>query len=177
MSTAANRPTDDFSHCHISIINNFEQLCALGRADISDPVQPEIQATAKKLLSFYHDVVVKHHHEEEQELFNIVLDCASPGKELQKATQMITRLTKEHRQLEKAWESLEGDIKKLSTGSFALLDKAAAVALAEAYLLHARYEESFFLPLTADILKNTELEPLGLSLHNRHNINKAAGYI
>ncbi|RTE67686.1 hypothetical protein EH243_01690 [Amphritea opalescens] len=177
MTTTAAIPTDDFSQCHLSIIQHFEQLRQLGKTDIPDPVPSNIQTTAKNLVAFYHEVVLNHHHEEEQELFNIVMDCASPGDELHNASLMIKRLTGEHRSLEKEWKSLEPDLKKLAKGHPAKLDKNAALGMADHYLLHAKYEESFFLPLAAEILKNTDLESLGLSLHTRHNIDQTACYI
>ncbi|UTW04957.1 hemerythrin domain-containing protein [Amphritea atlantica] len=177
MSTQPHSPTDDFSQCHVSIIENFKQLRELGKSDIADPVQPEVQQSANKLLNFYHEVVLNHHHEEEQELFTIVMDCASPGEELQQSAAMVKRLTKEHRNLEKEWKKIEADLKKLAKGKFTRLDKDASVAMAEHYLLHAKYEETFFLPLSARILKNTDLESLGLSLHTRHNLHKTPGYI
>ncbi|WP_296058387.1 hemerythrin domain-containing protein [uncultured Amphritea sp.] len=177
MSTETSSPTDDFSQCHVTIIENFKQLRELAKSDITEPVQPEIQETANKLLNFYHEVVLNHHHEEEQELFNIVMDCASPGEELQQSTQMVKRLTQEHRNLEKEWKKIEADIKKLAKGKFAQLDRDASVAMAEHYLLHAKYEETYFLPLSARILRDTDLESLGLSLHTRHNLHKTPGYI
>lgn len=170
-------PTDDFSQCHISIIHHFENLRHLSKTDIPNPVSPAIQASARRLVDFYHEVVLNHHHEEEQELFNIVMDCASPGDELNAAARMIKRLTEEHRALEKEWKKIEGSMNKLAKGQFAQLDKEAAMGMADHYLLHAKYEESQFLPLAADILKNTDLESLGLSLHTRHNIDQTACYI
>ncbi|MDO6563449.1 hemerythrin domain-containing protein [Amphritea sp. 1_MG-2023] len=175
--TTSTPPTDDFSQCHIRILQNFEQLRALGKVDITNPVATDIQASAKKLLTFYHEVVLNHHHEEEQELFNIVMDCASPGEELHAASRMIKRLTDEHRALEQQWKNIEAPLKKLAQGRFAQMNNAAATALADSYLLHAKYEESHFLPLAATILKNTDLESLGLSLHTRHNIHQTAGYM
>ncbi|SEQ70479.1 Hemerythrin HHE cation binding domain-containing protein [Amphritea atlantica] len=177
MNTKPSSPTDDFSQCHISIIKNFEQLGKLGNSEITDPVQPETSQVAQKLITFFHEVVLNHHQEEEQELFNIVMDCASPGEELQQTSMMVKRLTEEHRNLEKEWKKIEPDLKKLAKGRFVELDRQAATGMSEHYLLHAKYEESFFLPLSAEILKNTDLESLGLSLHTRHNLHKTPGYI
>ncbi len=177
MSTELNNPVDDFSQCHVGIIENFERLRILGNTEISDPVQPEIKESAKKLVTFYKEVVLNHHHEEEQELFNMVLDCAKPGTEMASAKSMVDRLTHEHRNLEKQWKNIEADVKKLAKGKFSRLSKEATVSMAENYLAHANYEEQAFLPLSAEILKDAGLESLGISLHIRHNIHKIAGYI
>ncbi|WP_290702888.1 hemerythrin domain-containing protein [Amphritea sp.] len=177
MSTEMQSPVDDFSQCHVGIIQNFEALKVLGNSDISDPVQPEIQKSAKKLVQFYKEVVLNHHMEEEQELFNMVLDCAKPGAEQSEAKSMVDRLTKEHRNLEKQWKTIEADIKKLSKGKFSKLDKDASVSMAQNYLAHAHYEEQEFLPLSAVILKDTGLESLGFTLHTRHNVDKIPSYM
>ena len=177
MSTETESPVNDFSQCHVGIIQNFEALKALGTSDISDPVSPEIQTSAKRLVQFYKEVVLNHHQEEEQELFNVVLDCAKPGSELTQAKAMVERLTQEHRNLEKQWKGIEADVKKLAKGKFSKLDKDASVSMAENYLAHAHYEEDAFLPLSAEILKDTGLESLGITLHTRHDMQKISAYI
>lgn len=177
MSTQIQNPVDDFSQCHVGIIQNFEALKNLGNTIITDPVQSEVKESAKKLIQFYKEVVLNHHQEEEQELFNMVLDCAKPGAEQSEARTMVDRLTKEHRNLEKQWKAIESDVKKLSKGKLTKLDKEATVSMAENYLAHANFEEEEFLPLSAVILKDSGLESLGITLHIRHNLHKIAGYI
>lgn len=176
-SASNTSPTEDFSQCHVGIMKNFQQLKQLGECEISDPVQPDIQALADKLVRFYHDVVLTHHQEEEQELFTAVINCARPGDELNQAKAMVQRLTKEHRSLEKQWKKIEGDIKKLAKGKSVKLDKAATIKMAEHYLFHANYEEDEFLPLSSEILKDTGMSSLGLTLHMRHDSIKVPTYI
>ena len=177
MSTQMQSPVDDFSKCHVGIIQNFEALKNLANTVITDPVQADVKESAKKLLQFYKDVVLNHHQEEEQELFNLVLDCAKPGAEHSDAKNMVDRLTQEHRDLEKQWKLIEADVKKLARGKSASLNRDAAMNMAENYLAHANFEEQAFLPLSAEILKDTGLESLGITLHIRHNLHKVAGYI
>ena len=177
MSTQIQNPVDDFSQCHVGIIQNFEALKNLGNTIITDPVQSEVKESAKKLIQFYKEVVLNHHQEEEQELFNMVLDCAKPGAEQSEARTMVDRLTKEHRNLEKQWKTIESDVKKLSKGKLSKLNKEATISMAENYLAHANFEEEEFLPLSAVILKDSGLESLGITLHIRHNLHKIAGYI
>ena len=177
MTTENISPTDDFSQCHVSIIKNFTELKAFGEKQIDDPVSAEDQAQADKFVRFFKDVVLTHHQEEEHELFTVVIDCASPGDELQKARHMVERLTKEHRSLEKQWKKIEADMKKLAKGKAARLDQQATVRLAEVYLMHANYEEDEFLPLSADILKDTGMESLGLTLHMKHDSIRVPTYI
>jgi len=177
MSTEQQSPTQDFSDCHKSIIENFQNLKAFGEREISEPVSAEDRAQADKFVRFFSDVVLTHHQEEEQELFTVVIDCATPGEELQQSRAMVQRLTKEHRSLEKQWKKIEGDMKKLAKGKTSKLDARATVKLAEHYLMHANYEEEEFLPLSSEILKDTGMASLGLTLHMRHDSIKVPTYI
>lgn len=177
MMTTEDSPIEDYSQCHINIIKNFEALKEFGKKQITDPVSAEDSAAADKFVRFFKDVVLTHHHEEEQELFNVVIDCASPGNELTQAKAMVQRLTKEHRSLEKQWKNIEGDMKKLAKGKAASLDQNATLKLAEHYLLHANYEEDEFLPLSSEILKDTGMASLGLTLHMKHDSIKVPTYI
>lgn len=170
-------PTEDYSQCHVGIIKNFQSLKELGELEISDPVSPLQQAQAEKLVKFFKDVVLTHHKEEEQELFTVVIDCARPGEELKRAKELVARLTSEHRSLEKEWKAIEGDIKKLAKGKPVVLNKVATVLMAEHYLQHAEFEETEFLPLSAEILKDTGMAELGLTLHSRHDNIRIPGYI
>jgi hemerythrin-like domain-containing protein len=164
-----NDPLTDFSNCHVGIIKNFERLLALANTEIQSPVSKEVKQSAKKLHDFFRDVVLEHHAEEENELFTEVADSARDGsEESAKALSMIEQLTHEHRSLEAQWAAIEHDIKLLSKGKPASLNKEAAAKLAKEYLAHANFEELAFLPLSAELLGERGLSSLGLSLHMRH---------
>lgn len=177
MSNESDNPLDDFSGCHEGIIENFRQLQQLveltGQAEMSS----EIRQLANKLLTFFKEVVVEHHAEEEQELFTAVMDSALKGAEADQAKTCIDQLVAEHRQLESMWASIEPDIRRLSRGKVAKLDREQAQQLAQKYLAHAQFEEQFFLPLSARILSKNDLSALGLSLHMRHQDSSVSGYI
>ncbi|MDH5353437.1 MAG: hemerythrin domain-containing protein [Gammaproteobacteria bacterium] len=168
LSKSEESPLNEFSGCHEGIIQNFNQLKELVDLHEKTPGAEKIKPLAKKLLSFFDEVVIQHHSEEEQELFTIVMDCASKGEEADTARNYIKQLVAEHRQLEKMWKQIEGDIRRLSKGKRTSLDNDLALKLAKEYLEHAKFEEEYFLPLSAKILSKNDLSALGLSLHIRH---------
>lgn len=171
-------PLMDFSNCHVGIAKNFQRLRKLAATEIERPVQADVKDAAKRLLAFFQDVVLEHHSEEEQELFAEVTDSARRGgSDAARALAMIDQLVKEHRSLEAQWQAIEADIKLLSKGKPASLDKDAAAKLATDYLAHADFEEQEFLPLSAKILGERGLSSLGLSLHMRHSDVSIPNYI
>ncbi len=170
-------PLNEFSGCHESIIDNFQQLQhLLSMLDRTERID-KIKSMAGAQLWFFKEVVREHHIEEEQELFRAVMDSAGAGEEADQARKSIKRLMQEHRDLEAMWASIEGDIRRLSKGKAANLDHEVAEKLAHDYLDHAIYEEQYFLPLAAKILKKNDLSALGLSLHMRQQDVKIHGYI
>lgn len=164
-------PIAGFSKCHEGILHHLEALAGL-------PALIEPAARARELaamaLRFFRAAVYEHHQEEEGELFPAALDSATRGAERDQVQAITAQLTREHREIEAAYEQLEPSLKHLSKGQDAPLpagEVAARVsALVERYAEHARYEENEFLPLAERILgrNSNHMAALGLSLHMRH---------
>ena len=170
-------PLQDFSNCHIGIIEHFQRLRQLTDLLTSDPAGPEVRQLAAGMQKFFREAVLEHHADEEKELFPAVSRSAAAGVEAERATALITQLVAEHRQFEALWQQIEGNLKRLAKGKSAALDTALAEKLTQAYTAHARFEEQEFLPLAAKILSKNDQSALGLSLHMRHTPNKLPGYI
>lgn len=159
-------PLDAFSQCHAGILdhlNRFAELPAL-----LDPAA-RARDIAAKTLAFFRQAVLEHHAEEERELFPAVLDSAASPAERAHVKEIVDRLTREHRQIERAFSALEPALKKVAKGQDASLG-AEVGELVQAYRGHALYEEQVFLPLSQQILGRNanHLAALGISLHMRH---------
>ncbi len=102
-------------------------------------------------------------------MFPAVLSAAAEG-ELANVGAIVARLVTDHRELEGLWKQLEPSLKRVAKGQFGDLDVGSLERLVRQYALHARFEESDFLPLAKTILgRNSEkLAELGRSLHLRH---------
>lgn len=178
MSTVVDSPLMNFSGCHDGILKQLTQLAALPALSASATDLSAVQASAKQLIKFYHDVILKHHQEEEQELFIAVSTALHPDpQDLNDAKAQITRLTQEHRQIEAAWRELEPDLKRLAKGKLAQLDSAKVANLVEVYSNHALFEEAVFLPLSARLLDKNGMAALGMSLHMRQHTAFTPAYI
>lgn len=168
-------PIEDFSNCHLGIVQRLQQLAGLPA--LADAAR-QARRQATELLEFFQDVVENHHSDEERELFPAVLRVATPGTEADRARELVRQLTGEHRALEKKWAALRPQLKRIANGSDAELDAATVAALVADYQAHARLEEEAFLPLAMSILRreSNELAALGLSLHIRH-LKTVPGYV
>jgi hypothetical protein len=160
-------PVQGFSHCHEGILAVLGQLGEL-------PPLADAAAKARRIaettVQFFRDVVEVHHAEEEQELFPAVLRSAQPGAEHERVLGIVTRLTQEHRRVEKAWHDLEPAVRQVARGHDAALDPGRLAAFVAEYRGHASYEEAEFLPLCREILgrNGNHMAALGVSLHARH---------
>ena len=160
-------PLDTFSKCHVGIVQQLSELDKL-------PALLEAAAKARRiagdLVHFYKDVVREHHQEEERELFPAVLASATPGSERDVIHAIIVRLTREHREVEAAFEHLLPALKAAAKGQDAQLDVQRVESLVAAYWAHAAYEEESFLPMSQQILgrNGDHMAALGVSLHMRH---------
>lgn len=162
----ADQPLDEFSNCHGGIL---EKLDALDRLPALLEPAAEARRIAAESLEFFSSVVYDHHGEEERELFPAVLGSAAKGAERDQVQTLVDRLTREHRDVEAAWERLKPHLKAIAKGHDATLDTAALAQLVAHYKGHARFEEVAFLPLAKSILARNgdHMAALGVSLHMR----------
>jgi len=167
----ADNPVATFSQCHEGILQHLASLGGL-------PLLAEAAARARKVADdtgrFFRAAVYEHHKEEEGELFPAVLGSTKPGSEREQVQAIVAQLTREHREVEAAFEALEPSLTRIAKGQLPALgaaDLAREVgALVTRYEEHARYEENEFLPLAERILgrNGNHMAALGLSLHIRH---------
>lgn len=177
-SDAPDNPLTDFSGCHVGIIKTFTRLGELPRiAEVPEEAE-SVRKFANEIQIFFRDVVLSHHTDEENELFVAVRRVLD--KHLDQALKVsgyIGRLTEEHRHLERLWQIIEPDLKKMGKGKAVKLNSAVFKQLSEDYLAHADFEERCFLPLAEQLLSGNDLSALGMSLHIRHSEPLFRSYI
>lgn len=163
---------NDFSNCHVGIISHLSTL-----GGIPDLAKSAVQACkiADETVEFFKSAVFDHHAEEERDLFPTVLANALPGEERAMVQRMVNDLTKEHREIERLWASIESELAKLAKGRVTDVNETCIQRLVAQYTAHAEQEESNFLPRAKEILgrKDPKMAELSLALHTRHVIRAA----
>lgn len=174
--TSPRTPLADFSRCHLGILSQLETMTEL--PELLDAAR-RARTVAAQTVQLFDDSVLPHHQDEEKELFPSVLRSAAPGEEAACVQAMAERLTLEHRGIEAQWKALAPDMRSAARGKPVQLDLPAVERLMRDYLAHARYEESHFLPLAAQILgrNSNHLAALDLALHLRHAVVPLQPYV
>jgi hypothetical protein len=171
---APDTPLTSFTRCHLGIVTQLE-----GTARLPEMVDAANQArqVAQTTLDLFRRTIVPHHAEEEAELFPAVLQSANL-QERKAVRGMVERLTAEHREVENLWKRLEPSVRAAARGNRTEVDAEVMEELVRAFLRHARYEETVFLPLAERILgrNGNHMAALGLALHLRH-VPQVVGYI
>ena len=169
------RSLEAFSRCHDGIVEQLRTFSALPALVAAAERSRQVAAAT---LALFENGVLAHHGDEESELFPAVLRWAQPGAEQEKVKALTRRLVQEHREIENLWKRSRAAVAEIARGKLAGLEKGATMRLVQAYIAHARFEESEFLPLAEEILgrDSAHMAALGMSLHMRHAPH-IAGYI
>lgn len=164
------------SHQHI-----FKGLLELRRVPDLAEALAQARATAAATLALFDGDVVSHHADEEEELFVAVLRSARGTEDEAMADQLVSRLTAEHRRIERLWKELRPAMRAVASGQASGHPGFAAgvETLSRAYFDHACLEEESFLPLADRVLARNpnHLAALDLSLHMRHAPLPHLGYV
>lgn len=171
-------PLNEFSRSHAGILIRLEQLRDLPRrAQGSAADRQALRDSAQALVTFFRDAVIEHHAEEEQALFPAVERSAVAGDEASLVASLAARLTREHRQIEEDWKTIEPALVRIARGRPAQLDAGVVARLCDRYAAHAQFEETGYLPLAARILDADDQASLALTLHIRHSVDRVLGYM
>ena len=173
-AAAQETPLTSFTRCHLGIVTQLEGCARLPElVDVANHARTMAQTT----LDLFRQTIIPHHAEEEAELFPAVLQSAN-ATERKPVRGMIERLTAEHREVEGLWKRVEPSVRAAARGNRSEVDAEVMEELVRAFLRHARYEETVFLPLAERILgrNGNHMAALGLALHLRH-VPQVVGYI
>lgn len=173
----ADEAVASFSTSHVGILDTMNRLRVLPLQLEQRGLDEGVRASAAHIRRFFDDVVLEHHDEEERELFPSLRHSAAPGGESALVEALVTRLAREHRELEALWDRIEPALRRIGRGKPAELDGHAVEQLVAAYVAHARFEEAAVLPLADRMLKAGDRAALALGLAMRRSPVRINAYI
>ncbi|MEI7446340.1 MAG: hemerythrin domain-containing protein [Burkholderiales bacterium] len=173
----ADEAVASFSTSHVGILDTMARLHVLPAQLEQRGLDEGVRTSAAQIHRFFNDVVLEHHDEEERELFPSMRHSAAPGDEKGLVEALVTRLAREHRELESLWDRIEPALRRLGRGKAAELDAQAVEQLVSAYIAHARFEEAAVLPLADRMLKTGDRAALSLGLAMRRTPFRVSAYI
>jgi hypothetical protein len=177
-TAALHQPIRQFCGSHQAI---FEGLGEMRRLPALAEAVKDARTTALATLALFDGDVLTHHADEEKELFVAVARSARDTAEEAHVDELVSRLTAEHRRIERLWNELRPAMRAVAAGREPRTPgfSEAVEELSRAYSEHACLEEESFLPLADRILSRNpnHLEALGMSLHIRHAPEPRLPYI
>ena len=177
-AAALHEPIRSFCGSHQAV---FQGLAELRRLPALAQALEDARTTAQATLALFDGDATCHNAEEEKELFPAVLASARGTEDEGRVDELVTRLTAEHRRIERLWAQLRPAMKAVAVGKPADHPrfKEAVQELARAWGEHTCLEEEAFLPLADRVLARNpnHLAALDLSLHMRHVSMPLVGYV
>lgn len=150
----------------------FNALGAMRRLPALAEALEQARSAALATLALFERDVAGHHADEERVLFEAVMRSARGTADEARVDELVSRLTAEHRRIERLWAQLRPAVRAVAAGRApAQPGFAGAVEeLVRSCMDHACLEEESFLPLAERILARdpNHMAALGLALHLQH---------
>lgn len=121
---------------------------------------------ARAILRYFDTAGQYHHQDEEQDLFPALLAGGNPL-----AAEYILRLLGEHKDMEKAWQSLRPLLLAIAEDNANTLDANIAAHFIDCYARHIEFENGNLLPLAQTLLSKEQVTDLGAKMSKRRGVS------
>ncbi|XTI73253.1 hemerythrin domain-containing protein [Acidithiobacillus sp. AC3] len=151
--------------CHQRILRHCDTLERIPAHLASVGVDAQAVEAATRILRYFDEAGPAHHADEEQQLFPWLRSQPACAKDVQ---EVLHELSKEHRQLEKAWHDLATDLRQLvATRRYSNLRWEPFVSLNRR---HVQIENDDIYPLAERLLDPQTAAELGAAMAARRSI-------
>jgi len=166
----------DFAHplqmleaCHNRIEMQCETLRNLAEHLPAHGCDAQAQQAASNVMRYFDSAGRHHHEDEEQDLFPR-LAASAKGLEAERVAFLVGRLTREHRELEKAWTSLRDTLETVAYGDNAPLDKNEVDRFCRLYSVHIGIERDTLIPLAMRLVSAEDMTRIGRAMAARRGV-------
>ncbi|MHB1691173.1 MAG: hemerythrin domain-containing protein [Thiomonas sp.] len=167
-------PLEMLSACH----GRVEAQCATLRRLLPHVVtygaDQDAQWAASRVMRYFDTAAKDHHADEEQDLFPALLESMA-GSGAVDLHDIITTLTRQHREIETAWRQLRLSLARLENGDPLGLDANEVEAFIQFYERHIACEEEELLPMAKQLLNDEILDRIGRAMRRRRSIDNIDG--
>lgn len=163
-------PLEMLAACHQRIERQCETLRRLVAHVGEHGVDAQAREAAQAVMRYFDRAAADHHADEEQDLFPALLESMA-GSDAVCLRELVTTLTRQHRELQRHWSALRSVLIRIAAGEPVDLDRALIERLVDAYAEHLALEERELLPIAGRLLGDAALADLGRSMRRRRGIN------
>jgi hemerythrin-like domain-containing protein len=162
-------PLEMLSACHGRVESQCRTLLRLVPHIAANGPDQAAREAARSIMRYF-DTSARHHHaDEEEDLFPALLLWA-PDAQLAPLRELVLALQAQHRELERSWGELRGELEGVCLETIRDLNSEKVVHLVELYRLHIAREEEELLPLAARLLGDAQLDVVGRAMRLRRGI-------
>lgn len=157
------------SACHDRVDKQCRLLLRLTEHVSIHGADASARQAAESVIKYFDTAAVHHHADEEQDLFP-ALSQAENGLQAFALRQLIRRLCKDHKDLERRWATLRETLTAIARGELNSMEGEAIVSFVQAYKQHIRTEEEELLPRARRVLRVADLESIGRAMAARRGL-------
>jgi len=165
------QPIAVLKHCHDRI---RKQLGTLERLLVHLPefgANLDAQQAANSIMQYFNKAADKHHADEEQDLLPMLEETAT-GDDAALLRSLMPELLQQHRQMDAAWQVLNGQLKQIAAGDSAMLSEQDVTGFTQMYTAHMLTEETHIAPMAKRIFSDAQMAQLGDAMRERRSIAK-----
>lgn len=164
------RPIDVLAHCHTRIRKQLATLNKLLAHLPNHGADVDAQQAAHAVLRYFNDAAPLHHEDEEDSLLP-QLEIIASGEDASQLQDILPRLLKEHREMERLWLALDRQLSTITSGQSAQLSETDVAQFASLYEAHMHMEESVIAPMAKRLFSNGQMQQLGDAMRGRRGIS------
>ncbi len=146
--------------CHRRIADHCELLQRMCDHQDGHGADEELIAASNRVLRYFDIAAPLHHADEEQDLFPALAGEAD-------LRSLIARLRTEHAEQDAMWQSLRGDLTRITAGQSSASLRPRAEPFVRACLEHAALENRYILPRAREYLDAETLAVIGDAMAKR----------
>ena len=150
--------------CHRNIIDHCDRLENLVAHVAAQGIDDEARKAARNIVRYFSTSAPLHHRDEEEDLFPRL------NRQSIKIAELIRDLKLEHEELDRLWDSISPQLKKLPDDNFSADFLQASSEFCTLSRQHVNRENMEFLPLAANSLSELELTDIGESMAARRGV-------
>ena len=159
-------PLEMLAACH----GRVEAQCATLRRLVvhlaEHGVDQQAREAAAAVTRYFDTSAVHHHADEEVDLFPALIE-AMAGSDAVCLRELTASLTAEHRELEQRWRALRRRLEQVARGNASALTDVEVHDFIGLYERHIAREEAELLPMAGRLLRDAELDRIGLAMRAR----------
>lgn len=156
--------------CHDRVERQCETLARLALHLITHGSDQAAQQASRSILRYFDQAAPHHHADEEQNVFPALL-AASTEHGISDIAPVVERLLADHRELERLWVGLSGELKEVSDRKPIQLNTDRLDRFLECYKAHIELENQVLFPKINELLTDHQIAGIGRAMRQRRGID------